>query len=1295
MKKLIAIVFFLSPAWCVAQPGKSQIIHPEIIQFDETSPVIRFHWKNKDASAVSYKFYNSLSQAASCGVYNYIAGNDFATANSYYDFTLENGSGVKYDFNVTALNASSEEGQNQTKWIPMNPGFCYDFEDINDALTNYYVLTGLQAVNTGGNDIIYYLNGGADNMLNSYFEWEIPTGWEIEFYENDQIIVDAPFGAESGYITTKVVSPFTGEESIKLKLPVLVDGVKIDQSINWSTSELVATEGDDPLDMDGTSSADLDVTYHSSNTSVATVSGAQITIIGEGTSTITASQSGDTYHSAAPSLQRTLTVQQPSTLAFDTDYPKFEYYLSNTYRILLKLTELGSVYYIVEPDGSTQPTAEQIEAGKNASGEDALKKGSAYNLTAGVEYANHAQISGLEEETEYDIYLVLADESYNVQSVVTKLEVTTGDYSRPTWSEGYPQMGTISSLEAEVQIDLNEETGMVYYAVFRSSSSTHYPPNLKNGGNYQALDEGSVAASAVGFTLNNLSEDTDYDVWLAAEDAAENLQVSATKIDFTTIDDIDTVFNAGYPQVSTINETAVEIHTRVDEQVTVYAIAQLEGNSSPSASQVIAGQDYQGQEAIGVADSEADGLGTNIYVEFTGLTTQVEYDFFVVAEDNFGNSTDPVKLTATTSDETAPVISPTYLTQVELTETTATFSFSLNEAGTFYYVLDPNDGDTPSATQVKSEQLGSGESAPAFGSIAAEADQTYEFQLTGLIDNQEYELYFVAEDENDNLSEYAYSSYFETEDGTPPSFTDNPEITDVSNMEVSLTADTDEYGTIYAAIIAENAALPSVNDLSNLEVEGAIHQGSYNSGYISVFTSLELGVSYQLVLIAEDESDNLQSSITALDFTVPDNREDQIITFELVDEVTVGDDNLSLSASNSSGNEVSFKSSDEEVATIITTEAGMQVQITGAGTVDITAYHEGDLTYKPSEISEQLVVTKLEQTINFTTIGDQSLEDSPITLQASATSDLTVEFALLEGNGVILGNQLTINEAGTFEVEAIQNGNQNYLEAESIIQSFEVFSVAESQTISFNEITEKVYGDTFQLEASATSGLEIIYAVTSGPASISGNEVSINGTGEVSILASQEGNESYLPAPEVSQTFTTTKATLVVKAEDLEIQMNQPIPELSFSYAGFIGEDDEQVIDTPPTISTTATELSTAGDYAIELSDGDDDQYKFDFEEGTLSIIVVTEVTNKILDNVRIYPVPFTSTFQIELPNQPLGKYELTIRNINGATIFHSMLRSNELIYEVDQLSQLPNGIYQVHLTLDHEVKSFKVIKRN
>jgi hypothetical protein len=71
-----------------------------------------------------------------------------------------------------------------------------------------------------------------------------------------------------------------------------------------------ATYGDAPFNLAGSSSAGLPITYSSSDPLVATISGSTVTIVGAGTTTITASQAGDADHVAAADIQQTLIVNK-------------------------------------------------------------------------------------------------------------------------------------------------------------------------------------------------------------------------------------------------------------------------------------------------------------------------------------------------------------------------------------------------------------------------------------------------------------------------------------------------------------------------------------------------------------------------------------------------------------------------------------------------------------------------------------------------------------------------------------------------------------------------------------------------------------------------------------------------------------------------------------------------------------------------------------------------------------------------------------------------------------------------
>lgn len=88
---------------------------------------------------------------------------------------------------------------------------------------------------------------------------------------------------------------------------------KLSQIITFGTLT-GKTDADIPYAITATSTSGLTVSFSSSNTAVASISGNVITIVGAGSSNITASQTGDSHYSAANNVQQTLTVSSSLTL---------------------------------------------------------------------------------------------------------------------------------------------------------------------------------------------------------------------------------------------------------------------------------------------------------------------------------------------------------------------------------------------------------------------------------------------------------------------------------------------------------------------------------------------------------------------------------------------------------------------------------------------------------------------------------------------------------------------------------------------------------------------------------------------------------------------------------------------------------------------------------------------------------------------------------------------------------------------------------------------------------------------
>ncbi len=169
----------------------------------------------------------------------------------------------------------------------------------------------------------------------------------------------------------------------------------------------------------------------------------------------------------------------------------------------------------------------------------------------------------------------------------------------------------------------------------------------------------------------------------------------------------------------------------------------------------------------------------------------------------------------------------------------------------------------------------------------------------------------------------------------------------------------------------------------------------------------------------------------------------------------------------------------------------------------------------------------LPQSISFSAIPNKTYGDAPFVPAATASSGLPVSFNIVSGPATINSqtNLLTITGTGTVVVNASQSGNNIYDTAAFVTRTFIVNKA--SQIISFTAIPDQNFGNApVTLSATATSGLPTSYTVVSGPATVSGNVLTLTGLGTVVVSAAQNGDTNYLPASPLSRSFCTNVAAL-------------------------------------------------------------------------------------------------------------------------------------------------------------------------
>ena len=310
------------------------------------------------------------------------------------------------------------------------------------------------------------------------------------------------------------------------------------------------------------------------------------------------------------------------------------------------------------------------------------------------------------------------------------------------------------------------------------------------------------------------------------------------------------------------------------------------------------------------------------------------------------------------------------------------------------------------------------------------------------------------------------------------------------------------------------------------------------------------------ILIADAENHRIRAVTLA--------RLSQTISFGPLPDRTFGDPPFTVVATASSGLPVSFAAIGQ------CTVAGDVVTLLGAGSCTVTASQAGNASYQPApDVAQTFAIvappTSQPQTIGFDALPDRTVGDPPFTVAATASSGLPVSFAA-SGQCTVSGDLVTLTGAGSCTVTASQAGNATYQPAPDVARTFAIVAPTQlPQTISFAPLPDRTYLDApFTVTATATSGLPVSFGVA-GACTVVGTTVTLTGAGSCTVTASQAGDATYQPAPDVPRTFAIGKAAQTITFGPLT---------------------DRTYGDPPATLTATATSglpvgFATAGPCAV------------------------------------------------------------------------------------------------------------------
>lgn len=397
----------------------------------------------------------------------------------------------------------------------------------------------------------------------------------------------------------------------------------------------------------------------------------------------------------------------------------------------------------------------------------------------------------------------------------------------------------------------------------------------------------------------------------------------------------------------------------------------------------------------------------------------------------------------------------------------------------------------------------------------------------------------------------------------------------------------------------------------------------------------------------------LDGSILKLDMPV---LQPQTITFDAFPAKKYGDPEFGPGATVNSPLGINYTSSNTAVATIV----NGKIQITGAGSTDITAEQPGD--------EDRQAATPVTHTL--------TVNKAALTVQAQDATILQndpIPAFIINYNGFVNGedvNALTTaatatttitqsNTAGPYPITPAGAVSANY-DFNYVNGTLTVVGAKQPQTITFNSLPAKIYGDAnFSAGATVSSNLPLSYS-SSNPtvATIDNNGIiHITGTGNTNIAVSQNGNNAFFAATPVSSTLIVNPAVLTIMAENKERLVGQPNPGLSIAYSGFVNGENSSVLTTQPVVSTTATVASAAGNYPITVNGAAAVNYTFTYINGTLTVL----------------PLPVQTITFNALPAKRYGEADFALSATASSGLTVSYTSSNT------QVATINNGI--IHLT--------------
>jgi len=269
-------------------------------------------------------------------------------------------------------------------------------------------------------------------------------------------------------------------------------------------------------------------------------------------------------------------------------------------------------------------------------------------------------------------------------------------------------------------------------------------------------------------------------------------------------------------------------------------------------------------------------------------------------------------------------------------------------------------------------------------------------------------------------------------------------------------------------------------------------------------------------------------------------------------------------------------------------EAGQLIP-TGGGAVRLRATQAGNDQWAPAQAEFERTVARASQTLVWQTLNAAVFGAAPLRLRAFASSGLPVEYTVVSGPASVAGELLQLTGAGIVVLRARQAGSADF---EAAVTDLSVPVAKASQSIVWSGSPDRTFSpEPILLTATASSGLELSYAVISGPAVLAKDRLTLTGVGTVVIRASHSGDANYEPSSqEVTWVISKIPHMLVFEPIGPRTFGGGPLALVAVSEYGM--PVTYRVRSGPGSVLGNQLSLTGAGEVVVEASQAGSEFYQ-------------------------------------------------------------------------------------------------------